>query len=332
MDGLIDQARSQLWKIVNEFITSSRSGQRPEIQVALYEYGNDRLAAGEGYLRQVVPLTSDLDKVSEELFALRTNGGNEFCGQVIQSATRGLAWSRSAFDYKAIFIAGNEPFTQGGVDFRGACKEAVSKGIIVNTIHCGSSSAGISGKWKDGARLADGSFLNIDQNKKALHIAAPQDDEIARLGGELNKTYIAYGRRGRKAKARQKKQDANAKGAAPASAMQRAVYKSSAAYSNASWDMVDAEKEGSVKVEEVDADELPAEMRSMSKSERKAHVQKMGKKRAAIQKKIQKLNAERKKYIAKKKKEMSQSGQDTLDTAMIKAIRKQAGKKQFKFK
>src|SRR5688572_10213943 len=39
MDGLIDQARTQLWKIVNEFATVKQNGVTPDVEVALYEYG-----------------------------------------------------------------------------------------------------------------------------------------------------------------------------------------------------------------------------------------------------------------------------------------------------
>ena len=42
--------------------------------VALYEYGKDSIPASEGYLRQILPLTDDLDEVSKQLFALTTNG------------------------------------------------------------------------------------------------------------------------------------------------------------------------------------------------------------------------------------------------------------------
>src|SRR5688500_10235204 len=47
MDGLIEQAKSQLWKIVNEFITAKHGGLRPELQVALFEYGKSSLSASE---------------------------------------------------------------------------------------------------------------------------------------------------------------------------------------------------------------------------------------------------------------------------------------------
>jgi len=42
-----------------------------------YEYGNDNLSVGTNYIRQVVPFTRELDKVSEELFKLTTRGGSE---------------------------------------------------------------------------------------------------------------------------------------------------------------------------------------------------------------------------------------------------------------
>ena len=52
MDGLIDQAKSQLWKIVNEVAAAkSGDGKQPNIKIALYEYGNDGLSSSEGYIR-----------------------------------------------------------------------------------------------------------------------------------------------------------------------------------------------------------------------------------------------------------------------------------------
>ena len=69
MDGLIDQAKSQLWKIVNEVaVAKSVDGKRPNIKIALYEYGNDNLSANEGFIRQVSTLSEDLDVLSEKLF------------------------------------------------------------------------------------------------------------------------------------------------------------------------------------------------------------------------------------------------------------------------
>jgi hypothetical protein len=332
MDGLIGQAKSQLWKIVNELATTKKDGKVPELQVALYEYGKQSLPGSEGYLRLILPFTTDLDKMSEELFALKTNGGDEYCGWVIKAATQALAWSKSHNAFKAIFIAGNEPFTQGPVDYRVSCRQAIAQGIIVNTIHCGSQQEGVASKWYDGALLADGSYMTIDQNTRVAYIAAPQDKDILVLNNELNKTYIAYGNQGRVSQERQMAQDSNAANTSGTSAVQRALSKSSTHYRNSAWDLVDASKEGNVKIEEIKSEELPAEMQKMTIEERKAYIKEQEIKRAEIQEKIKKLNAERERYVTEETKKQAASGENTLDAVMIKALRQQLQKKNYETK
>lgn len=330
MEGLIEQAKTQLWKIVNEMASAKRKGVSPEIKVALYEYGKSSLPAKGGYMRMIVPLSTDLDLISEELFKLRTNGGSEYCGMVIGKAVKELDWSRSNSDYKVIFIAGNEPFTQGSVSYKETCKEAISNGIIVNTIFCGNYNTGVNTNWKDGADLADGSYMNIDHNKKVVYISAPQDKKLIELGKELNSTYISYGKAGLKMKERQKKQDKNAMSVNPGVMVQRSASKASGQYRNESWDLVDAEKTGKIKVDEMKKEELPEEMQKMSVKERKEYLIKMKKKREELSSKIRELKKKRDEYLLKKRKESSEK--DTLDSAIIGAIRKQAKKKEFKFK
>jgi len=330
MSGLIDQARAELWAIVNEFIFAKRNNLQPELQVALYEYGKNSVSRENGYIRMIVPLTTDLDKTSEELFALKTNGGQEYCGWVIKDAAENLQWTNNPDDLKVIFIAGNEPFTQGPVDYRQACKAAASRGVIVNTVHCGSETDGANGKWKDGALLADGKYLNIDHNRKTVHIAAPQDKQITELGVKLNDTYIAFGRMGRTNAERQSTQDRNAANASKQAEVQRAVTKSSQYYQNDNWDLVDALNNNTLQLESLKPEDLPEEMKDMTTEQRQAYVEARQKERAEIQKKIQKLNAQRSKYVADEMKKL-QGSEKTLGSAVIQAIRDQAAKRNFKF-
>jgi hypothetical protein len=326
MQGLIEQAKTQLWKLVNEFITAKQDGKTPVVQVALYEYGKDALSAKKHWIRQIQPLTRDLDKVSEDLFALTTNGGEEYCGAVIQRATLDLAWDANPKVYKAIFIAGNEPFTQGPVDSKQSCKDAIAKGIIVNTIHCGGEAQGISEHWNQGALLADGKYLVIDQNQAIVHIEAPQDKEIVKLNEELNKTYINYGVAAPAAKARQLAQDGNAADKAQSgAAVQRTLTKASSNYLNATWDLVDASKSKDFDITKVKEADLPGEMKKMTVEERQAYLAKKTAERAEIQKKVLTLNKEREAFVASQRKESAKT--DTLDTAMVKALRTQAEKK-----
>ncbi len=329
MDGLIDQAKSQLWKIVNELAKTKKNGSSVDLYVALYEYGKQSIPVDEGYLRNIVPFTQDLDKISDELFKLQTNGGDEYCGKVILNAVDNLQWNKSNDNLKIIFIAGNEPFTQGNVDYKDACKKAIKKGIVVNTIFCGNYEEGIQTMWKDGADLADGKYMNIDHNADIVHIEAPQDEDIIKLGQALNKTYIAFGDYGKEKKELQAEQDANSMSLSPEVMVQRSVTKSGAQYKNSGWDLVDAKKDGTIKVEDLKDEELPEEMKKMTVQERKAYLDKMEKEREVIQNKINKLNDERSKYIAQKM--LDNPNDNTLDAVMIKTIREQAKQKNYKF-
>ena len=287
MDGLIHQARTQLWQIVNTFIHAKQDGKTPFVEVALYEYGNSGLPAEGMWIRRVQPLTRDLDKLSEELFALHTNGGEEYCGAVIGQAVADLHWDPSPKTYKAIFIAGNEPFTQGPVKPADTCGKAIAQGIIVNTIHCGTEEQGIAGGWRDGASRADGRSLVIDAHKTEVPVPTPYDVEICKLNERLNTTYLPFGKGGAAGADNQIAQDANAAKAAPAAAAQRVATKASGNYVNSSWDLVDAAKAKDFDLAKIEAGDLPAAMRGMTLEQRKAHLAKNATERETVRKEIQ---------------------------------------------
>jgi hypothetical protein len=331
MDGLIEQAKSQLWKIVNEFNDAKQGDKKPVVQVALYEYGNTNLSVGTNYIRQVLPFTRDLDKVSEQLFKLTTNGGDEYCGAVIREAIDKLEWDQNGQTYKAVFIAGNEPFDQGPIKPNDSCKTAIQKGIVVNTIHCGSRSEGENSGWRTGAAVAEGRYLSIDQDKAIVHIEAPQDKEITRLSVELNRTYVTYGKDGARGYANQVAQDGNAdQYKAAGAAVQRALTKTSSNYKNSSWDLVDACKKDGVKLETLSDAELPEELKTMAPAARQTYIDTKAAERSKIQADINRLNEERKKYVAEKAKEKGE--ESTLDNAISKVVREQAAKKAIEFK
>ncbi|MGF1632885.1 MAG: VWA domain-containing protein [Phycisphaerae bacterium] len=342
MDGLIDQARTQLWSIVNELSAARHDGRPPTLEVALYEYGNNGLPAAEGYVRLVQPFTSDLDLLGEKLWSLKTNGGSEFCGTVIADATQALNWDpadvidggadkndhRPAV-YRTIFIAGNEPFTQGEVDYRRAVPAARGKGIVVNTIHCGSPADGESGEWMAGARLGGGEFLNIDQDRRTVVMATPFDEEITDLGRAVNTTYIGFGRRAEAAMELQTSQDKLAEANADVgSAVQRAVAKSSALYDNRGWDLVDATKAGELELDNLDRTQLPEPLANLSDEELKAKVAKAAGERERIQKRIAELQQQRAAFLAENQKP-AEGEAATLDTAIVAAVRKQLAENGF---
>lgn len=328
MDGLIDQAKTQLWEIVNELSYARCEEENPQLYIALYEYGNDGLRESNGYIRQVLNFTQDLDLISEKLFALRTNGGSEYCGQVIKTSLNKLDWGRERNDLNLIYIAGNEEFTQGPISYKSATNDAKEKDVTVNTIFCGDYHNGISGKWRDAALRNGGDYFSIDHNQRKVYVVTPYDDVIIRLNRELNDTYIYYGDSGYSKKTLQATQDSNAAEYEEAVAVNRAVSKSSRIYKNNSWDLVDAVAEEDFDLKKVEKKTLPKELQGKTEKEILNYVDKQAKERKRIQSEINELNQKRKAYLAKQ----STDENNDLSNSLLKSLKKQAKSKNYSWK
>ncbi len=190
MDGLINQAKLQLWNMVSVMGRGKCDGETPDIELALYEYGRSNNDVSKGYVKQLAPFTTNLDSLSNILFGLNTNGGDEFCGQVIYTSLSDLNWDGNASTYKVIFIAGNEDFLQGNLHYSKACAQAKNKSIVVNTIYCGPRDQGIREHWNLNDECGSGSFTNINQNAVIEEIPTPYDSVLIAMNGSLNSTYM----------------------------------------------------------------------------------------------------------------------------------------------
>lgn len=331
MDGLIEQAKSRLWNVVNTLTTLKYDGKSPKIEIALYEYGNDGLS-DENWVRKVTPLTQDLDLISEKLFALRTNGGTEYCGAVIKNATNQLDWNDDSKSMKLIYIAGNEPFNQQGVNYKEAIADAKKKNIFVNTIFCGDRQEGISTFWQDGADLGGGKYFNIDSNQRVIFIETPFDIRISECNVRLNDTYIGYGTYGYEKKAMQVQQDVNAESVSASNKVERVVSKSKkAAYNNATWDLVDKAEADKNFVKNVRKEDLPKELQGKSKAELEKYIAEKSAERNALQKEIEQLGVKRQQYIDAEMKKRGNSEADDLGKAIEKSIQEIAKKNGYSY-
>jgi hypothetical protein len=297
MDGLIDQAKTRIWSIVNELTTLRYQGQIPSIEIALYDYGNSSLTLDVNYVRLQTGLTTDLDLISQKLFGLTTNGGDEFCGAVIQKSMQELNWSTNPLDLKMIYIAGNEPFNQGSIAYKEVCSTASTRNIYVNTIYCGNYDQGVREFWKDCATIAKGDYFNIDANKTIQHIDTPYDADINSYNDSLNLTYYGYGELGASSKMNQISQDENAANEAIAVKTERAIVKSKKAYSNASWDIIDAVDNDGKDITKIADAELPAEFKGKTAEEKTALLDEKRKDRSQYQDKINELAKKRQAFI-----------------------------------
>ena len=327
MDGLIEQAKAQLWTMVNVMGKAKCNGETPQIEIALYEYGRDNNDLRNGYVKQITPFTSDLDDLSQKLFQLTTNGGQEYCGYVIHTSLNELNWDTTSSNYKVIFISGNEDFLQGNISFTLACTEAKKKGVIVNTIYCGDRLQGIKEHWNLLGECGNGSFTNINSDAKPEDIPTPYDSTLITLNYKLNGTYIYYGAEGRGKKQLQGSMDVANSSVNSYVGVNRAVSKaSSKTYYNSSWDLVDAKADDKKILDKVDPKTLPDSLQKKNKEELEAIITQKSNERGSIQKEIQDVNKKREAFIAEEKIKKAKAGNisQTLESEVERIIREQA--------
>jgi hypothetical protein len=326
MNGLIEQAKAQLWNMVSTMGRVQCKGVAPQIEIALYEYGRPGNGLATGYVKQISGFTSDLDMLSQKLFSLNIDGGDEFCGQVIYTSLKELKWDTATTNYKVIFIAGNEEFLQGNVHYTKACSAAKNKGVIVNTIYCGDKMQGIREHWNLAGECGNGSFTNINQNATIDDVPTPYDSELISLNDQLNGTYIAYGSQGQASISQQREVDKKNFAMNKSAGLKRAKVKSEAnLYKNATWDLVDGYANDLGSIDKLDRKSLPDSLQTKSNAVIKATITKQSRQRIEVQKQMADLNAKRDAYIiAEKTKTGNGKKTETLETVIEKIVREQA--------
>ena len=332
MDGLIEQAKAQLWNMLIVMGKAKCNEQSPEVEIALYEYGRDGNDPKLGYIKQISPFSTDLDLLSQSLFKLTTYGGSEYCGQVIHTSLNELNWDPSSSCYKTIFIAGNEDFLQGSISYTLACEEARKKDVIVNTIYCGDKMEGIREHWNLGAECGNGSFTNINSNAIEEQIPTPYDTALIVLNQKLNGTYLYYGNDGKERSELQYKMDVSNAAISQSVAAKRAEVKADRRYyDNGSWDLVDAYAKDKSVVRKVDMKTLPDSLKNKTREELELIVDNNNRERVSIQKEIAGISQQRDKYITTERLKSAGNNKDaTLQTEVEKIIKVQVARYNMK--
>ena len=292
MDGLVEQARAQLWEMVADMQVDDQDGERV-VAVALYQYGNNRLSKSEGFVEMLSPLTTELDQVSVKLHELRTSGGKEYAPLAIQRAVQELEWIEDDSVERIIVIAGNEGFQQGPVSSQIAFSVAKSKAIAVLPIFCANSGATKTavGTWRNAASIAGTNFDTIDPDQKVAQVDSPYDAEILEKYRQLEETKVYAP--GMEASAYSGRAEGYAGGTA---AIDRAVVQSR---QSSSEDLVAAYGKGKLEIKDLPAESLPGELQDLSLEEKTRLLNERQAKRSALKKEISELNSQRQLHIQK---------------------------------
>lgn len=351
MQGLIDQTRSRIWKLINKLDEVKHTGLPVDINVGLYQYGSSYVDAEENYIKQVVALSTDHDLLAKELFSLKAQGSVEYAGLALEKAVLDLEWGTAPAGLKTIFLAGNETLKQGSTDVASSLALAQSKNIFVNTIYANNTGSfrptrtlprghhlpgphngpgphiplpgldPVQQEWEKAALLGGGSFSVIHQNKKIVVIKTPMDKKILELDKKVNKTFVPFGKEGSSYYKRMIDLDSNIGNSSTDDMINRGRYKAGGHYNIKNWDLVEAAKETTFKLEDLKDDDLPDQLKGKSVEEIELYLLQKEQLRNKLKQQIKNLYVEREAFIKKEMDRLeTENGVDPIDSAMFDSL------------
>jgi Mg-chelatase subunit ChlD len=329
MGGLIEGAKQKIWSIANEMISARPT---PELKLGLIGY-RDR---GDEYVVKSFSLTDDIDAIYGHLREFQAGGGGdapESVNEALAEAIHKMPWSSGNKVLKIIFLVGDAPPHMdypNGPKYPDLCREAAKKDLIINTIQCGEM-AETKPIWQEIAKLSEGSYIGISQSGNVAVISTPMDKELSRLNERIGGTLIPYGDSKLQAEVHAKYAAAKS---APISAMaDRLTYNSKTGRAvQGRGELVDALNDKTLKLEEINQKQLPAELQKLDRSELQKRIAKARDERADLQKQIVELSKKREAYIQSENKRLAAEGKgDAFDQKVTETLHAQAAKKAINY-
>jgi hypothetical protein len=317
MGGLIEGAKQKIWTIANAIIARRPA---PEVRIGLLAY-RDR---GDEYVTRFYDLTADIDAVFRNLQSFQADGGGddeESVNQALHEAVHRMSWSQEHGVLRIVFLVGDYP---PHMDYRGetqypeTCREAVTRGLIVNTVQCGDVPE-TTRVWKEIARLSEGAFVGLEQSGNMQAVATPYDEAIARLSGEVGRTVVPWGARERRAEAEAK---TRAAAAAPAAvAADRAAFNLATGGKaiQGSGDLLEDLASGEVDLAKLKKEELPAVLQGLNLEEQKAYLAGQRALRDTLNLRLAELSSRRAAFLQQEQKRLSGKG-DSFDLKVAEIV------------
>jgi hypothetical protein len=321
MSGLIDGAKRKIWSIANSIVAANHGGS---VKFALVPY-RDR---GDQYVTKVFALTDDLDKVFQDLQTLEAGGGGdepESVNQALDDAVGKIKWSDAKDVTKIIFLVGDAPPHMDYVDdvkYPQTCEAAVNKRLVINSVQCGAVS-GTREQWEKIAKLAEGSYVALEQSGNMETVQTPMDAEIAELSNKISALAMPYGSAQQQAEVGTKL--VSAASAPAAVAADRAYYNSASLLKavQGRGDLISDIREKQVKLEDIKSDELPKDLQNLPREQQLAKINEQAAKRDELSKKVAELSLKRQAFIDAEKKKQAASGHgDAFDEKVAEIVQK----------
>jgi Mg-chelatase subunit ChlD len=166
MQNEIDMVKTK----TRDMVAKLSSGKpAPIIRIGLVAYRD----LGDEYVTKVFPFTSDIDKVVKDISQLKADGGGdapEAVDRGLHSALTELQWATNTKTAKLLFLIGDAgPHgSQTDLDWRKDCRDAIKRGIQINTMGCQGLNNQPLEVFKEIAKLTDGKFESLAYRQEVV--------------------------------------------------------------------------------------------------------------------------------------------------------------------
>lgn len=295
MGGLIEGAKRTVWSIATHIRQTEPDA---ELRIGLVAYRD----IGDDYVTRDFALTGDLDAVFAELSGYQADGGGdtpEDVAAALYDTLHKMRWRDDA--RKLVFLVGDAPPADRGdvPTFDVLAREAGNRGILLNTIRCGSD-GDTARAWQQIAALGHGQFSTIEQDGGVQQVATPYDKRLAELSARVDSTAVIVGDDGERATY---ERNVAANAAAPAAARaDRAAYYAAgsggpAGSARASNDLVGGVIAGKMAPRKIAKAALPPQMRGLSAEELQAEIARRAQLRKDAEAEMTQLTRQRTEYL-----------------------------------
>ena len=315
MGGLLDGAKRTVWSIATHI---RKTDPNADLRIGLVAYRD----VGDDYVTKPFLLTTYLDAVYSELATYQASGGGDTPEDVdaaLDDSLHKMPWRADA--KKLVFLVGDAPpASRGEVPrFDVLAREASETGIVINAIRCGVDNETAS-TFQRIASLGRGEFSTIHQDGGVQQIATPYDDKLAELSSQIDRTAMVVG--DDSVRTRWEGKMAAAEAAPAAAKADRAAYYANGAtggMKRGEDDLVGGVATGTMTVDGVDPESLPADMRGKDKAEVKAEIDRRVAERRTLQNQVEDLTRQREDFLVKQAK----GGEAGFDEAVKATVDKQ---------
>ena len=327
MARLIEGAKRKIWSIATSIVECSPDA---EIRMGLVAYRD----IGDEYVTRKFQLTTDIQGLYADLLRFRAQGGGDWpesVNEALHTAVSKLSWTDGPGVTRIIFLVGDAPPHMDyahDVKYPEVMRMARRMGITVNAVQAGNA-RDTERVWREIAQLGRGEYIPIPQDGgKMVSIESPYDRDIIEMQGKINGTVLPYGPRDQQRTVHDKLGQLRAAPAPAASDLATYMYKRSYKSATAEaitgrGDLVADVAAGRQKLGEVKDEDLPDSLKSLSATERKAHLDRQMAERKALNDKLSDLVRKRDAYVAEQRKKQPATTGDSFDRAVEATLKAQ---------